>query len=615
MAAIVGVVAVRAALHAADLVQRARLSLVQVQDVGRPDAAVAGPLLASAARDLAQAERTLSAPVPALVAHLPLLGRSLSLERLVVDSARSTVRAASVAVQGTAGLRRPGSPTVDTHALGRLGAALRPVNLRAQRDLAGLQAAPTGLVPSQVADAVGQARESLGPAVRSLRALQDGALLARSLLGGAGSRSVLVALQNNAELRGAGGYVSTFATGRVTGGRLSLSPFRDVSDYYELPGRSRKVPAPREYVEDYGPYLADTTLWRTWTMSPNVPDVGQVGAAVAGTLLGERPDTVVVLDVPALATLAQLSGGVRVAGTVLAGKPLLDALLVDAYAAAGAGLADQFARRAALQRAASQAVVGVLSSSAPALQTARTLAGLTSGRHLAVWSARASDRPLLAGLGLDGAVDAAGSDLVSINVNNLNANKLDYYVRRDVSVEVTVGRPTTTVVQRVRLLNRAPAGLVPYVAGFVTPRVALERVEFSIAPDARIVQATIGRRPARGTVRRGAHRTRVALTVRLRPGVPVDLELTLQVPTPTGDYRATLLPQPLAEDAGLHLRVRPARGAALARVEGAELRAGVASREEGFAERSTLRAALAPAGGPGPWARLRRWWNSPVDLS
>ncbi len=78
-----------------------------------------------------------------------------------------------------------------------------------------------GLTPPQVADGVRDAVDALDPAVAALAAADAGLAVVSGLLGADGPRSVLVMLQNNAELRGAGGYASTFATGRTQDGRLA----------------------------------------------------------------------------------------------------------------------------------------------------------------------------------------------------------------------------------------------------------------------------------------------------------------------------------------------------------------------------------------------------------
>jgi hypothetical protein len=601
---LVSALTVRAAWTAADLARQAQAELTGARQ-GDADAVL--PALTTAAHLLADAQALLDAPAPSLVASLPVVGRSLQAESAVVRAGGSAVAAARRAATHAEQLTETDG-SVDLDVLGRLGRDLATDTGRAERDLRDLRRVGTRGTPPQVGRAVREAVSGLTPVVRSLRRGASGTALAHSLLGNQRPRRVLVALQNNAELRGSGGYVSSYAIGTVAQGQLRLDPFRNVTDVAEPPARVRRVPAPAEFVEDYGPFLADTTLWRTWTMSPDVPAVAQVGAAVAGRLLGVQPDLVLLLDVPALSSLAELAGGVLVDGQRLQGDALTQALLVDAYAQGGLRDEDQAVRRAALQRAAGDAVAGVLGGAGSPLATLQRFDELAAGRHAALWSARAGDARLLRSLRLDGAVEAGTGDLVSVNVNNLNANKLDYYIDRRVDVEVILGRHAARVVQRVRLENSAPPGLVPYVAGFTTPGEAVERVEFSVSPRATIRGATVNGAPAKGLVRRGAGRTRVAATVRVRPASPVEVVLTYDVPVEDGRYQLRLLPQPLARDA--HLRVR---GTA---ADGEQLGGPAVPHDGAFAQQGDLDLRLAepPARAEALSDRLRRWWREPVRL-
>jgi hypothetical protein len=115
-------------------------------------------------------------------------------------------------------------------------------------------------------------------------------------------------------------------------------------------------------------------------MSPHVPDVGEVGAGVAELLLGERPEVVVLLDVPAVVALAGLSGRpiVLADGEQVPPERLLDVLLVESYAEAGADEAVQGARRAELRAAAGAAATAVLGADVDPLAAVRVLGELAA---------------------------------------------------------------------------------------------------------------------------------------------------------------------------------------------------------------------------------------------
>lgn len=611
-----GAFAARSAALAARDLEQAKSELQTMLDAER-DIASAGQSVEQAQSLLRRADERLSGPAVRIVAAVPVLGRSFRAERVLVQAASSALAGVRSVVDAAPQIRAGGG--VNVQVLEQLSARLTPLAAQASDDLQALRDTPTGLTPPRVRTAVTDADAALSPVVGGLGHAAEGAQLTAGLLGADGPRRVLVALQNNAELRGTGGYVSTFATGLLDDGRLELAPFRDVAEVFELPGQTRTVPAPAEFVEDFGPFLADTTLWREWTMSPDVPDAASVTANVASLLLGEAPDVVLLLDVRALAAIAAVAGRdiVLPDGSVVGPEQLTEALYVDTYSGAGTDAADQETRRAALRASAGRAVTELLTGDVAPLSLVQELGRLARGRHLAVWSARDAEQQRLESLGLAGSADPHGDDLALVSVNNLNANKLDYYVDRSVQVEATVGRDNVDVVQRMALINRAPADLVPYVAGEITPGTVRERVELSIAPDARFTSLRRDGRLTTGAVRPGAERTRVHTFVELPRGGQVSLELRYTVPVADGRYRLHLLPQPLVRDAALEVRVRAADGLVLGRVEGAELVGGQAVRQGPWVEQEVVVVDVRDRE-VGRWTRFRgavtRFWRDPVTI-
>jgi hypothetical protein len=546
-------------LAAADLAQ-ARTGLAGLDDASLDEAA---PGVEAALVSVDRANERLSGPSVSVLRWIPVLGRSIKAERAVARAAGSSLRGVAAVTSSVPALRAPGG--LDVAAVRGLADRLDPLAEQARLDLAALRRVRTAWTPRQVGSAVQDADRELTPVVALLGSGAAGADLAAGLLGESGPRQLLVALGNNAELRGTGGYVSTFATGRIESGRVSLQPFRDVDSVRDQPSEARKVPAPAEYVEDYGPFLADTTLFREWTMSPDVPDAASVASAAAGTLLGQAPDVVLLLDVPALTGIVGLAGAPLSLpdGSSVPTDQLTEALLVDAYADAGTSGPAQTQRRAALRAAAGSTAASLLTGTQSPGVLLREMARLARGRHLALWSAEPAEQAALEALGLAGSADPEGDDLALVSVNNVNANKLDYYVDRQVDVEVTVGRDRAEVLQRLVLTNRAPADLVPYVAGVRTPGTVVERVELSIAQAAEFRSLRQDGAPTRGELRRGKERTRVHSYVTLARGRSVQLELRYSVPVTDGHYRLRLLPQPLARDAVLRLSVEAAAGLSL----------------------------------------------------
>ena len=607
-------VATLSALQAAQDLERARAELLDVQDGGgsTEDAVVA---LRRADDDVQAAREVLSRWPVDVLAAVPVLGRSWSAERAVVRSASEVLGAARIIGDRLPSVRT-GAGGVDLQALADLRAVLQGPVERSGRAYDQLQDHPLGLTPPQVSDGVEQARDALGPAVAALQQADAGLSVASGLLGASGPRSVLVMLQNNAELRGAGGYTSSFAHGRTQDGRLLLEPLQDLIEIADPPDQDRYLPAPEEYVEDYEMFGGNSTMWRTWNMSPHVPDSALVGARIAGAVTGREPDVVLLLDVPAMGALAALGGAAITLpdGSSVQPSELTEALLVDSYADAGTDSEAQVLRRLQLQAAASAAVSQLLGGDVPAAELARTLVRLADQRHVAAWSARPEEQERLEQLGIAGQLaPPEDGDLAHVSVNNIGANKLDVYVARELSVVAEVGPESVSVTQRVRFTNAAPTDLVPYVAGYDRPGVVVSRVELSLPPNASDLAPTIDGKPWTGALHTGGGRSRLITRMELPRGASSVLEARYTLPVADGRYRLRLVPQPLVEAAQLDVTVRPARGERLRILDGAVLTDG---HVEETGTLSATREVVAELARPTPsrWERLKDWWNSPVQL-
>lgn len=575
LAAVLGL-AVRSALGARADLQSARETLASVQagTDADTDLDTVRSRTSAAHAHIADAQRQLSSPAVAIAARLPVLGRSWRVSRLVADTSDAVLDGVEQGLEATAATAATDDGSTGDLALGRLSSLAEPVGrsaVRARELYTELASSSTAWTPTSVVEGVAQARAGLAPTVRALERAAAGARVGQLLLAQGSTRSVFVALENNAELRGTGGYVSTYAAGTLASGSLSLRPPADIIAVGEPPSQARRVPAPAAYRRAYGPFLADTTLLRNWTLSPDIPTSASVAAAALGLVTGSAPDLVLLLDVPALQALAELSGQpIELAdGTVVSPEELGQQLLVESYAG---GLTEQAQtrRRDELRQAAGETVPRLLEGNVAPLDLLRTLSGLASGRHLALWSADPGLQGELVEVGVAGEIAPGEDDLALVTVNNFGENKLDVYVDREVEIDAVVGARTTRVVQRLRLTNRAPADLVPYVAGRTTPGVLSERIEFGIGRRASVESFRQDGEPSEVVVDDEGAWTRLTTNLTLAREASTTFELRYTVPSQDG-YRLDLIPQPLAEDATLTVRLRAADGRRLRDEFGAQL--------------------------------------------
>ena len=558
LAAAVVVWTVIAAERAAGDLRAARADVHRLSSGAAPDRVALERALNRDLIRVRDARAMLHQPGPIVFGWLPVIGRNINAERVVADASVSVVQAGLTLSQTTRGLS-DGNGGVDLQHLRTAADALDAAWRRMAPALRRLARQPVAWTLPPVSDGMRQARNQLLDFGNTVDHAAVGLHALVGVLGGNGPRTVTVVLMNNAELRGAGGLPSAFATGTVANGHMQLSPFRDVNTVAQPPGAARRVAAPEEYRSAYGAYLADTTLWKNTTMSPQGPDTASVLAAVSAASLHVPADVVVLCDVPAAAAVISATGPVTVDGESVTGDELTRRLLVDAYGDGSLSPAKQQRRRQVLDDAASEAFSRIRqqASSTPALLQA--LARSVAGRHLVVWSSRPAEEAQLIAAGAAGAVRPQGGDLAMVTINNLGdsplvGNKLDYYMHRSLTVDVRLHAHRAEVTQTLVLRNSAPTGLGPYVEGVRHPGDVRELLTMAAAPDATLESFTKDGQPA--DVQTGAADGGRAVTtlLELSRGATTTYQLSYSVPV-RDRYNLTLVPQPLAQPAELHLHI------------------------------------------------------------
>jgi hypothetical protein len=441
------------------------------------------------------------------------------------------------------------------------------------------------------------------------------------VFGSSDPQTVVVGLMNNAELRGAGGLLASYATGTIRDGRISLEPFRDVNEVAEPRERAERVPAPADFRAEYGRYLADTTLWKNVTMSPQGDDSAAVLAAVAEQSLRVRPDVVVLADVPAAADIVSATGPVTVEGEQVDGDQLVEALLVDAYGEGRLSEVDQQRRRRALNSAATQAFDRLQHGASTTPDVLRAVLDAVAARHLLLWSADAQVQQKLVDARAAGSVDASGGDIVMPVTNNFGdrpgyGNKLDYYVEREVDVSVELSRDEATVTQSVTLHNNAPSDLGPYVEGVANPGRITELLSLDVAAAAELTSFTQDGEAVPVDLSETDGAQRVSTVVRLDRGDSTTLQVTYRQPVENAAYRLLLVPQALAKPATLRLRIEPADGSRLGVVSEADQASDGAIRIDGSwtTSRSLTVPVLDLGGLHGLLQRVSDFWTKKIEV-
>jgi hypothetical protein len=285
------------------------------------------------------------------------------------------------------------------------------------------------------------------------------------LLGADGPKRYFVIFSTPAEARELGGILGNWGILTARDGRLDLERTGRAGELNILNDeRDVRLRDPDTYPVRYVRAQVDE-FWQNVTSSPDLPTVSRAVADLYQQATGEEIDGVLVVDPMALSALLELTGPVEVAGLgePLAAEDAVELLLRGQYLEF-----PELGERVDFLADAAEATFDRLTQGTlpgPA-RIADVLGGAVEGRHLLFWALDPAAQPVLAEVGLDGALPSTEhQDVLAIAHANLEANKLDAYLREDVRYAVEVestGRLRGEL--SVTLTNEAPADLPAYVA-------------------------------------------------------------------------------------------------------------------------------------------------------
>ena len=420
-----------------------------------------------AADDFSSADRRLRAPWARPAAHVPLLGRNVRVLQAVAASGAQATRAgrdlvgAVTRLGGLAALapRRGAVPIAPLRRLAaplsaaaaELTAAEGVVALSPSDGLVGPLADARAALVQRLSDTAGTARVSAALA----RVLPD-------FLGADGPRRYFFAAQNPAELRGTGGFLGAYAILTVEHGRLRFGRFKATSDLPRLP--AGRVPPPNpDFAARYDRF-ASSGDFRNSNFTPDFPSAASAIERLWEQTATERLDGTVVADPFALQALLRVTGAQRVPAFGRVGANRVVAIVTnEAYAR----LTESDARKALLGQVAASTLQGFLRRGGDPSAGLTALAALTGDGHLLLHAADPPTQDAFETAGVSGRLLNPPGDYLSVVVNNLAMNKVDYYVRRTVDYRVALGRQgQANAGLRLWLTNDAPVeGPPKYIIG------------------------------------------------------------------------------------------------------------------------------------------------------
>lgn len=373
------------------------------------------------------------------------------------------------------------------------------------------------------------------------------------LFGADGPRRYLIVFLTPAELRGAGGFIGSYAELELDDGQATLTRSGRIDDLLEGPNRGdRRISGPASYLRRYGRFQPAVFL-QDVTYSPDFPSDAQVIAELYPQAGGQEVDGVIAVDPSGLAALLKLTGPVEVDGLdqPLTADNAEEILTKSQYL----DLGDRAARGEILSAATKATFDKLVDSSLPApRKLADVLSPAARGGHLRLWSPDEKEQALFERLGADGSlVIPSGSDGFSIVQQNAGNNKIDAYLKRTITYEPTVDAATGALRAEltIEMKNDVPFAVLPPAVG-ANNRGAPDGTNLttlSLFTRNVVTKATIDGEPL--TMGPG---TEKGLNAWDTPqfNIPAGATVTIKIELAGGldlrnGYNLTILPQPVAE--------------------------------------------------------------------
>ncbi|MGH9122284.1 MAG: DUF4012 domain-containing protein, partial [Acidimicrobiales bacterium] len=273
------------------------------------------------------------------------------------------------------------------------------------------------------------------------------------LAGENGDRRFLIAVANEAEMRGAGGMILSYGVLQVVNGQVKLAGFGEIDNL------ALKSPAPVSFPADFlKTWGADmpNEQWRNATIMSDFTLDAPVLESMYQKATGQTVDGVVQIDSTGLGAVLAGTGPLNVPG---AGEVSQDNVVPLTMNEDYLDLTNR-SQRHDFQALVAQATFKALTTrqvSLRAMGNAVVQAG--KDRHILIYDNTPSVEADIKALGFDGGLPGPGRDFAQLTVQNFGGDKMDYYIDSAlvISGKRTAGKPLPLTVN-IGLANTAPPG-------------------------------------------------------------------------------------------------------------------------------------------------------------
>nr|WP_051989706.1 DUF4012 domain-containing protein [Gordonia soli] len=484
---------------------------------------------------------------------IPWVGDPLDSIRQMTDVVEKLSEEVLVPSSATAGSIRPQSLIRgDVIDIGALAGSRKQLDALATRS--SELAKKAGQIDGSWSTTVSGARDRLVAAVQdassTFRSADLAARLLPPMLGATGPRNYFLALQTPSEARATGGLLGGFATVEANEGRVTTPLLGRNIDLRNPP--SPQVELGSDFDDLYG-WTKPYTDFRNNNISPSFPDAAKIWIANWRAQTGQNLDGAIALDPIALSYVLEVTGPTRLpGGEVIDAKNVVPITLSTSYQRFAG---DNGLRKTYLQVIARSAIDKIRTSDADPAQLLKALGRGLHERRIMVYSNDVDEQKLLESTGLGHQVPDTAAPYADVAVQNVAGNKIDYYLRREISYSAGECRGASRQsIVKIRLVNTLDdLTLPPYVIGSLgarqanlPPGTSLTSVQLTATRNATLKQMTVdGRAPLYYEGNLHGHPA-VVTQVRIPPGGAVTVEFVLD--EPTSAKGAALVPvQPLVD--------------------------------------------------------------------
>jgi hypothetical protein len=354
------------------------------------------------------------------------------------------------------------SGTIDTSRVAAMEGPLRTLERQLAEGRDRLRGVGDGWLIPPVADRMDELRTQFDKAVPKTQLAVQAVSVAPGLLGGDGVRHYFVAFVSPSEARGLGGFIGNYGEIVADHGHLTLARSGSVNDLAARAG-GRHLDGPADYLARYGAFDPANHLLDA-TYSPDLPAVADVIDQLYPQAGGTKLDGVLVVDPYGLAALLRLTGPIQVPGLAepLTPQNAADILLRKQYEL----FPDRTKRKDLLEDASRITFDKLTTGSLPGPRAlADALSPAVRQGRIGFFSTSPTEQAFVRRIGLDGAFPKpSGQDLVAVTTQNVDNNKIDVFLHRQLTYRAIVDPSTGTVrsTLTIELRNDAPAsGISP----------------------------------------------------------------------------------------------------------------------------------------------------------